>query len=663
MDSSCSSSAQASEPGEVTVCDRPLRPPSFAEVKGFSMADLRSLCRRHEIVYSGRVTKQDLVEVVCNFFGLSTSGNGRQQPDGTAESKEKAALPDDIRQAYAKLPSFTHITSGWSVTALCRMPHFTLEAVHDYLLNSPDKEYDGESLRAYKSLRAYQLCDERHIHDLELNLWEKGTDFYFVRGKCWPSQDTSRNAYKCIVCIDRTRPRCYGAHCRCVSGLGQACSHVAGLLYALEDFCSRGYRSLQGPSVTEKICRWSKPSAQKVEAQPLAQLPLEKASAAGRKRKRWTRTGISKYDPRHPADRQIDQLAVKKVKLGLLDTVGDCGFLRHLYDTEKRDTSASAPSGSKALPDTVAFDDFALLPCGEVTVETVEEEATVVQLATLIGERIDLLYSSAGVAAILDDEPETTENIKDALARVKGALRLSEEARKSLEETTRGQSNNPQWMVERVGRITASMVHQVITHRPSTKPDRLVSMILKYDASPKTLREDDPRQHGRVTESIAREAYLACCDHTVEVTECGLFVHPDVPYLAASPDGIVADDTEDTHGLLEIKCPVATLPVSELAGEKKNFFLMMGDDGLHLKTHHQYHSQVQMQMAVTGLSWTDFVVFTSTDNGPSVFVQRIRFSSEFWAASLSSIVFFYEHYVVLEVRTRRVKRNKQLVPR
>ena len=135
--------------------------------------------------------------------------------------------------------------------------------MHEYLLNSPDKEFDGESLRVYKQLRSYQLFDERHIHDIEINLWEKISLFFFVRAKCWPSQDTSKNAYKCIVCVDRQIPRCYGAHSRCLSGLGQACSHVAGLLFALDDFCARGYRSLQGPSVTEKICKWCKPSSQK----------------------------------------------------------------------------------------------------------------------------------------------------------------------------------------------------------------------------------------------------------------------------------------------------------------------------------------------------------------------------------------------------------------
>ena len=100
---------------------------------------------------------------------------------------------------------------------------------------------------------------------------------------------------------------CYGAHCRCVFGLGLACSDVAALLFALEDFSACGLQRLRGPSVTEKICKWCKPCAQKVEPLPLSKLVLEKASPGERKRKRWVRNGISNYDPRHPEDRIVDK--------------------------------------------------------------------------------------------------------------------------------------------------------------------------------------------------------------------------------------------------------------------------------------------------------------------------------------------------------------------
>ena len=149
-------------------------PSSFTELKKLKMDALRGLCKSCSIPFSGRVTKQDLLELAANFFGFSTSGR-HESGEG---SSEKPTIPVEVRQAYKNLPSFTRIASGWSVPNLCQIPHFTLEDVHEYLLNSPDKEFDGESLRAYKQLRSYQLFDERHIHDIEINLWEKGSHFF-----------------------------------------------------------------------------------------------------------------------------------------------------------------------------------------------------------------------------------------------------------------------------------------------------------------------------------------------------------------------------------------------------------------------------------------------------------------------------------------------------
>ena len=104
--------------------------------------------------------------------------------------------------------------------------------------------------------------------------------------RCFPSQDTSKSPYKCVLCVDRREGRCYGARCRCVSGLGETFSHVAAVLFARENFSSRGMHLLSGPSVTDIICKWNKPCSQKVNPLPLSRLDIKKASSAhgGRKK-------------------------------------------------------------------------------------------------------------------------------------------------------------------------------------------------------------------------------------------------------------------------------------------------------------------------------------------------------------------------------------------
>ena len=71
----------------------------------------------------------------------------------------------------------------------------------------------------------------------------------------------------------------------------------------------------------------------------------------------------------------------------------------------------------------------------------------------------------------------------------------------------------------------------------------------------------------------------------------------------------------------------------------------LNDSGLYFKTLHHYYEQLQMEMAVTGCQWADFVVFTQTLNLPSLFVERIQFNLEKWAAMEAKLKSFYEQFV------------------
>ncbi|KAH9383496.1 hypothetical protein HPB48_025011 [Haemaphysalis longicornis] len=52
--------------------------------------------------------------------------------------------------------------------------------------------------------------------------------------------------------------------------------------------------------------------------------------------------------------------------------------------------------------------------------------------------------------------------------------------------------------------------------------------------------------------------------YDVIVKECGLFVDQKRPFLGATPDGLVGDDT-----LVEMKCPYAARDLTPLEGVRK----------------------------------------------------------------------------------------------
>ena len=65
-----------------------------------------------------------------------------------------------------------------------------------------------------------------------------------------------------------------------------------------------------------------------------------------------------------------------------------------------------------------------------------------------------------------------------------------------------------------------------------------------------------------------------------------------------------------------------------------------------LKRNHSYYCQVQGQMAITGRTWCDFVVYTTK----GIAVERITFDKLFWENELlPKLVDFFDNYVAPEI--------------
>ena len=147
----------------------------------------------------------------------------------------------------------------------------------------------------------------------------------------------------------------------------------------------------------------------------------------------------------------------------------------------------------------------------------------------------------------------------------------------------------PEWLAARAGKITASMISNVLM-KPETAGYRdyqaqIVAEILTGKPQGSSFTNEH-MQFGTETEPLARSAYEAETGFSVD--EVGLCIHPTIERAGASPDGIVGD------GLVEIKCPK---PATHLA----NLIAGVVPVG--------YKNQMMWQMACTGKQWCDFVSF------------------------------------------------------
>ncbi|XP_033101530.1 uncharacterized protein LOC117104791 [Anneissia japonica] len=176
----------------------------------------------------------------------------------------------------------------------------------------------------------------------------------------------------------------------------------------------------------------------------------------------------------------------------------------------------------------------------------------------------------------------------------------------AIEKVTRGQSENVEWAKYRTGRITASNLKSVVTRNKTLHSNTHLSKdsipIFKKIMGYTHIDPNLPNlKYGRITEPIARSLYekiLKGKGHVnIEVSECGLFVHPKKIFMGASPDACCG------KGLLEIKCS-RTIALDQPTEENMEALYVTTNE--KLKPNHQYYYQIQAQMGITKRNWCNF---------------------------------------------------------
>ncbi|KAK2846461.1 hypothetical protein Q5P01_009460 [Channa striata] len=235
-----------------------------------------------------------------------------------------------------------------------------------------------------------------------------------------------------------------------------------------------------------------------------------------------------------------------------------------------------------------------------------------------------------------------------------------------VEALTRGQNTNHEWFIWRKNRITASVAHRIahcrfVNGKSKTPPSSYLAAITGEGPNIKTramswginMEAEVVRKYQSFkTSSLGRP---------VTVQACGLFIDAHHPWLAASPDGIVADSRTGQWLLcLEVKCPYKHRHrrVEEACRDDPAFCLEIQEDEegqepgqapvYRLKTSHCYFTQIQCQLAVTGLRQANLVVFTLKEMA----VVPVNFDPDLWEETVSKLEVFYRNAVLPHLREK-----------
>lgn len=245
-------------------------------------------------------------------------------------------------------------------------------------------------------------------------------------------------------------------------------------------------------------------------------------------------------------------------------------------------------------------------------------------------------------------------NIDNRCDDILSTYSVSQYQADNLESATRNQSVSSLWYQHRMGRVTASKAHDILTRKATTPAANLVKRIAGY--STYDLSKKQQVKWGIDHEEECRQAYTTHQQGQHIGFDCsasGFVINPRHPFLGASPDGIT-NCTCCGKGTLEIKCPYKhrNQTVQQAAKNDQDFCLHAS---LHLKTNHRYYTQVQMQMYITNCQYCDFVVYTKCQPAASMIIVRITIDKDFCQKLINKCDSFVKNSVIPELVTRELE--------
>ena len=422
------------------------------------------------------------------------------------------------------------------------------------------------------------------------------------------SQRFKETPLSCWIIIEKTGEICC-AHCNCMAGLGETCTHIAATLFYLEA-ASR----LQGKQTsTQRKCEWILPSFQKdVEYLPIKEIDF--TSAIGKKRK-------------------LDELIDSSVSENQVSVA----------------PQQALPLPAKLSPTAENYDSF---------YEQLSETDTKPAILSLIPK-----YSSAYIPKqLLPIFPQPLESLHDPkfmkldyLELLKVCelqkIEITTSMAQAVEKETRLQSGSKLWFCYRAGRVTASRMKAVCRTDHSNPSQSLVKSISYPESFCFTSKQT---AWGCKHEKSARDEYMKVTreQHTkFAVQDSGLVINPKWPFIGASPDGIVSCQCCG-KGTLELKCPFCHKgeTIEDAVSLDKNFCLKSTANGKYeLDVTHTYYYQVQTQLFVLDVDYCDFCVCTFCGNSHGIYIERISRNSEFWDDCVAKASYFFTFCILPEL--------------
>lgn len=184
------------------------------------------------------------------------------------------------------------------------------------------------------------------------------------------------------------------------------------------------------------------------------------------------------------------------------------------------------------------------------------------------------------------------------------------------------QQRTQEWYDKRKGLVTGSNVGAILGLNPyKTADDVLRQMVREYHGAASEFTGNRATEWGTFNEKGAQVEYEMETGNKIEAT--GFHVHPGLPWLGASPDGLIGDE-----GVAEIKCPFGQR-------DKNPPRFKTAEEQPH------YYAQMQIEMACTAAAWCDFYQWAPHGSR----LERVHRDEAWLSENLPKLREFHERFL------------------